>query len=722
MHDPTWPYLIPARIGFTESTGLNVFAIHRARITCNPQGLLHCSGVSGALIPLPEIFTKIKAIEDNFDSSEDRLAALMKQMDSPKVRPECKYGWRPGFIKRNDSEALSLEFGPSVRTTEADARRQCQFYETVYASQYSAARMESTPAMCRFFVPHLFSFDYQWDPEKRVCVFGVVMKNEYYVIAVGPSSDTAGHGHEVIRTFYASDIRVSEVEYEYLGVYRRGPNFFLLVYKREDLWGTYSGAPMPSPRWTIISPHFLEEDAWYDTFIIHRGRSVTMPDGWIQTPNPALNLTTNYQAYFEPYTFSSRAVVDYGHRARSAYVVPKYFLWKEYGLRHFRKSNSSELFFGGGGYADTLRRSLRSVYDDRTYNESAPLFPTAFALACNEDYRAQTTERVDAFFRRLHQERDVLLDNCHAISCTLPLACRARPTASLSFMRHIVAYPHKINDVGAVEVKNGPTKPRGSQVDSRRYQWKLWAKDPLGIFAKPVVDCLLGGKVGHAEPHISHVTLPLPGFCSFRYKLYGLPPGPDNDLLREPLWSFIRAAYTRSTEGMPNWDVYLLRAVQHKGTGAARPFTRLVEGILDIQDRELQLSFLRVPWLEKLLAWKMKAFGLHIYLTRTVVPMLLLFSVHLIASILLTENEVIHIPLPVTILACIEAMASCFMLSVKVRQIYRIPRLFFRSIFNYIDGTALCLGFTMFFLVVSKLRHLAPFWGSPPFCSGSGQF
>jgi hypothetical protein len=36
--------------------------------------------------------------------------------------------------------------------------------------------------------------------------------------------------------------------------------------------------------------------------------------------------------------------------------------------------------------------------------------------------------------------------------------------------------------------------------------------------------------------------------------------------------------------------------------GPSSPFTRLVEEIPGMKDRDLQLSFLRVVWLEKLLA------------------------------------------------------------------------------------------------------------------------
>ena len=701
--DPTWPYMIPTTTGFTESDGLNIFALRPAQIFRTPQGLHYCCGVLGILLSLPETYTKIKAIEEYFDFSPDRLTALSREIDNPQVRPMCKFGWRPGFTERNDPEALSREFGITVETTETDARRQLEFYKNVFDSEYRAVRMKSTPAAHRYFVPHLFSFDYEWNTKGRVSVFGVIMKHEYLIISIGPTPNVADTKMDIIRTLYVSDIRSSEADNEFVEIYKKGINFFLHVCKRQEGWGAYSGAPMPNPIWTILSPHFIEDDAWYDTFIINRGRSVTMPTGWISTPNPALTLTTNYRAYFEPYTFSLTPIVDYGHRARSAYVVPKYLLWKEYGLRRLQKPNTGEIFLGGGRYMDTLGNYLRSVYDDKTYNESAALFPTAFALACNEDYSNRTTERIDAFFRRLHQEKNILLGNSHAISCTLPLTCRTRPTALLSFMRHLVAYPHKINDVGAVEVKNGSTKPMKARfnLDSRWYRWRVWITAILEMFAVMFVHLFIGEWKDHTEPHISHVTLPLPGFCSFRYRLYRLPQESGNRFSRDAFWAFIRAVYC-STAQRPSLDSYLLESVQSSGSSAASPFTRMVEEILNIRDRELQLSFLRIPWLEKILAWKMKTFGLRIYLTRTVIPTLLLFAVHLTASVLLTQSGVKRTSLPVTFLACIEAVASCFILSVKIRQLYRIPRLFLRSVFNYIEGTALCLGFTMFFLVISK--------------------
>ena len=109
--------------------------------------------------------------------------------------------------------------------------------------------------------------------------------------------------------------------------------------------------------------------------------------------------------------------------------------------------------------------------------------------------------------------------------------------------------------------------------------------------------------------------------------------------------------------------------------------------------------------MEKLLAWKMKTFGLQINLTRTALLMVLLFTVHFTVGVLLTEDDYKNsrsITIPTTVLVCIEALMSYYILSVQIRQIYHISRLSLRSIFSYIDGVALCLSLMLFFLVVPQ--------------------
>ena len=707
-----WPEYVPLRIGFSDSAGLNVCAMYPTTASKTPNGLLQLFGVSGILISLPELFAKIKCIENHFDGTKDRITRLIGGIDGQNAHPEWKFSWRPGVMDRDDSAAIALEHGPPPFTTDADAQRQRNIYDRVFANPKSSVRMDSTSALRHFFVPHLFSFEYTWAPKQLVSVFGIIMQNEYHIVAIGPSPSDPVFGPEVVRALYATDIKVSGNARQEIEVYKDGPNFILRVFERGDRLGGYSGAPMPSPRWTVISPHFLEEDAWYDTFLIHRATHVTMPTGWIQTPNEALIFTASYYAYFKPYTFASQVVADYGHRARSAYVLPKFLLWREYGLRGLRSHDSTnEIFFGGGRFADQLGNYYNSIYDDKTYDDLNPLFPSTLAVVCNADHRAQKTEHVDAFFRRLHQDKNCLLENSRAISCTLPLATRARPMASLSLMRHIALYQHVINDIGAVEVKIGATKPKQAAFGSRLHDLRLRFEDIMWW----ITAFWANSHNPHAEPNQSRVTLPLPGFCSFYYKLYKAPPVAwSTSRHDDPLWEFIRATMPSSRDAVPPWETQILKFVEHSGRGAASPFTRLVEEILDMKGRDMQLSYLRVVWLEKLLAWKMQTFGLHMYITRTAVPMLVLFFVHLSIGIQLTGNGGKNhkdVTVSVKLLGSVEAVVSCYILYVKVRQLYLIPRLFVRSIFNYIDGTALSLGLITFILVVSGRAPSRPFLG-----------
>ena len=695
----TWPGLKPLHIGFNDSTGLTVVGMSPTLSLNNPNRPSMTVGVMGVMLPLKDVFEKIKKIEEYFDSISSRITTLLKSVEIRQCTPECRFSWRPGVFDRNDAAAIVHEQGRVPLATAEDLRRQREFYESVFAPPSSSVKMPSTPEIRHFMVPLLFSFKYPWDPDQTVSIFGVVMKNEYHIIAIGPSPSSLGKSPDVIRALYATDIKVASEIKERIEIYKSECNYILHVSQEQGHSGAYSGAPMPLPRSTIASPHFLEEDAWYDIFIIHRAAHVTMPTGWSTTPNLALMSTANIHAYFEPRTFTVMDVVDYGHRANSSYIRPKYLLWQEYGLRGFRNARLNDVFFGGGRYADAIGPYLRSIYDDRTYDDSNPLFPSIFALVCNIGHRSRATKHVDAFFRRLHQDNQRLLANTQSVSYTLPLACRARPIASLSFMQHIVLFPHKINDIGIVEAKNGASsKVYEAQYDSRWHQMRLL----LSNIWSALTPYWSSPNEVQPEPNTSRVTLPLQGFCSFNNRLYRAPPVSTRD---DSFWEIVRATTPASGDVFLPWETQILNRVAYSSKGPASPFTRLVEEILDMKDREVQLSFLGVVWLEKLLSWKMKTFGLHVYLTRTVLPIVFLFGVHLAVGILSTENNNQNtrgIRVIIIFLACIEALLSCYILSTKARQLFRVPRLFFRSIPNYIEMIALSLGIALFFMVVSK--------------------
>jgi hypothetical protein len=251
-------------------------------------------------------------------------------------------------------------------------------------------------------------------------------------------------------------------------------------------------------------------------------------------------------------------------------------------------------------------------------------------------------------------------------------------------MRHLVEYPYLVNDIGALEVKVGRTKRRQPYASRPEfYGWRPWLEEiwsELKYLAKSYWQDMDNNE--DLEPNTSHITLPLAGFCSFRNRLYRPVPGPRGGRsFDSPQWEFCNAVYPHSNFHLRG--LWLLKWVAKSGRQTASPFTRLVEEILDMDKQEVKLSFLKVAWLEKLLTWKMHTFGLRIYATRTALPMTALFSVHLAIAVLWTndrKHKANGASALIMVLATVEALISAFILSVKMRQLYRIPRLFLRSI------------------------------------------
>ena len=709
-----WPDFIPMSIGFNEHSGLNVLGMFPTQYSAPVEGVTRLWGVSGALLSLRGVYEGIRKIEEYFDSTESRVALLKSAVHKKEAQPLCRYSWKPGVMDRNDQHAIPLEHGRTSHTTAEDSRRQKELYETIFLRSLERQTATAAPGLCQFLVPHLFSFQYPWDAQGRVSVFGIIMENEYHIVVIGQSPQSSEQRCDILRILYASEIKIRQDAMEHIEIYQCESSFILRVSTPSGTAVSYSGTPMPIPRWTIVSPHFLQEDDWYDTFILHRSKHVTMPTRWSVSPNPALTMSGNFSAFFRRQAFGVETVMNYGHRAQSAHALPKYILWLEYGLRGLQPPNPNAIFFGGGRYADILGPYLRAIYEDPTYDESTPLFPSTFALACNADLRAESTQHVDAFLRRFHQEKDLVIMNTSTIGCALSLACRAHPVALLSFMRHLVLYPFVVNDIGGVGIKYGSRKPRRSKYDSR---WYYWRRDLLDFWYYLVAFWGYSG-VLHPEPNLSHATLPLSGFCCFRHQLYKGPPPSNraNPSKFDSIMEFCRAATPAEAftdgEQFPSVDAWLLDYVKRSSSGPTSPFTHLVQEILEMKDRDTQLSFLRIVWLEKLLSWKMKTFGLYIYLTRTALPMLMLFCVHLTNATLLTGDSNVTTPdatVQVYVLAGFEALISAFILTVKVKQLYRIPRLFIRSIFTYIDTAALTLGFVTFIFIVSKSTPPRPF-------------
>lgn len=195
---------------------------------------------------------------------------MIRLLKKGEGRPICRFGWQPS--SECSVHGITRELGVQPTMTEEDKRRQILFYDEVFANPNSSVSLESSPDLRQLLVPHLFTFKYPWNPLQSVTLFGVVMKYEYHIIAIGPPARPSAAGQpkapDIIRVLYVGAIKASPEDKERIEIYHSSPNYILYISEDGRLGHGFSGAPLPMPRCTIITPHFLEEDPCYDTFII----------------------------------------------------------------------------------------------------------------------------------------------------------------------------------------------------------------------------------------------------------------------------------------------------------------------------------------------------------------------------------------------------------------------------------------------------------------------
>lgn len=97
--------------------------------------------------------------------------------------------------------------------------------------------------------------------DQTVSVFGVIMKNEYHIITIDPAPSSSSPALDIIRALYVTDTKISRDSKEFIEIYKLRTKYALFISKKDPSNASYSGAPTPIPRWTVILPHFLEEDA-----------------------------------------------------------------------------------------------------------------------------------------------------------------------------------------------------------------------------------------------------------------------------------------------------------------------------------------------------------------------------------------------------------------------------------------------------------------------------
>jgi hypothetical protein len=655
-----WPGYVVLKVHIGPSRGVTVVGAIPHRV--DGRGIF---GLIVTFVAIPGAYEEIRTVEQYFDT-------VKKSIKTIDVRAKDEGGelhrWRASL------GSVVREVGYDSPMTIIERESQRTLFDSIFLrrssqDQYSLQEIQAQ-------VVHFLTISYPWDSTSKVFVFAVRMKYDYCIMAMSAVTQTSSEPY-LLRVLYTSENLYSD-KVEKVQIFKSGPHYVLRV--TSESGGAYSGIPLPTSRTTIIGHHFVPSDADYDLFIIKESTSVTMPNGFISTPNVALTFSASFAAYFPPGYLRCGELLDVGHRNRSQHIVAKVLMW----LSYTHRSRRNEPFFGGGELIKELSKTYAMVYDDPVYDDRQPVFPSAFATAANIDILSNQIVLVDEFLRRYHQSNDLIISNSRSISCSLPVACRARAIGVLSFMRHIALQKFHIPDIGAIESSNKAHETKSA--------WRLL------IPIRSLFNYLLNGQKGPVGAGATTITIPLEAFSSYECQIHKSPStfffedGPSS-----VFYALASYAYYENRDGQ---ELQMRLRLRHSGrtSGPTSPFSCLVEEVFDLKDAELQFAFVKVIWFEKLVFWKIEKFGKFVYLSRIVLPLLANLMLHLALSIITAGGRK---PISALVLGGVQAL-NCIYLAVQKGRQASGTRLFYRSIFNYIDIAVIPLSATMSAMVLSR--------------------
>ncbi|KAF8520010.1 hypothetical protein BU17DRAFT_65658 [Hysterangium stoloniferum] len=626
----------------------------------------------------------IQAVETYFDTADATLRAIGRNPPTKKLGILHWWTISNGPVTRELSNTRPL--------TTNEREHQLALFNSIFLNDRFATYVRNT-TIIQDRVFHLMTMTYPWDHESKVYVFAVRMEYEYSIVAMAAVKQVTAEPY-LIRVLFVSE-RYSFIP-ETADIVQNGPHYVLQVQEEADR--PYSGMALPSKRVTIIGHHFMLNDAPYDFFVIGESTSPTMRFGDMDV-SPNISLTANVAAYFPPRYIGSGAILDYGHRTRPSYVMPKFKIWLDYTHR----SGRNELF--DRELMDQLGEHSTMVFDDPLYD---PLFPSGFATAATLDILSNRTLFVDEFMKRYHRSDALIISNSHAISYSLPSVCRARPLGVLSFMRHIALLNFKLAENTAVIVSN-----RAHERHHRPY----FPRNKFLAFFRDLFSLLLEYKFippprkKMEKTNTTAITIPLDGFCTYDCHIYNLPlsDGGRNNEVSKHFYNMAESAYYDEVvtgETRKGYAIADLTPPSRPGRSIrTSPFTCLVEELFRIDDHELQFSIVKVIWFEKLIDWKLKTFGQYVYLSRIVLPSLANWILQVTLSILTSGGR---ISTAILLLGGIQAFICAYLMAQKFRQA-RATRLFFRSFYNFMDIIAIGLSIANSVLVLTRNSPPRPF-------------
>ncbi|KAJ3029012.1 hypothetical protein HDV00_009811 [Rhizophlyctis rosea] len=630
----------------------------------------------------------IGVLDGYFDGWDKAIAAVRNGYHNKTMQPILRYGFDKtvsggldnddGFTRAAPAKLVQLlGTQPECPVGSISHKHQQLLFQNTFAGiRTPSGTFQPTAEFKRQWIPLIATMKIPWGAQlytttATISIFCLRMNYNFAIVAV--SSCTSNMEEEAtVRVLYHSEKYYANdfPEDSIIEFYTHGPHLVLNVLLKPR----YSDEK-PTPKishTTVADVFFCDASAGYDVYTIRASSHATYPGGAMGM-NTSLMYSTSFAAYFIPgYITPTDTSLTFGHRHAPEHLAAKFAMWRTYTLHESRGFN--DILLGGSAVREQLGSAFHMIYRDTVYDDSRGVFSSGFIAAISYDLMNSGTRCTDMFLKRMLESEELLIDNGGAISYALPSLVNVRPWGAVSLMRKVTGIKLEITEIGPVTVKSG--RPVRWNPFAKYQGWLNRVENPLLIaILKPVLalwyllSALFRPKPTRKPANVVTYTLPLANFTSHTQRVYRPPSHLGSGFKDDHRWQTMELA--------------------------AAGFS-VVEEIYRLRDQALALQMLRVPWFEKLVFWKQEKFGRWVYLMRVVAPMFLVFALHFVTSIVLTNGgDEDGVPNWMKGLVGVQLVVTVYLLLLKILPMMRIPSLFFRNFYNYLDGLALGLSVAM---------------------------
>ncbi|CAG8599443.1 11311_t:CDS:2 [Ambispora leptoticha] len=626
------------------------------------------------------LYEHIRKIEEYFDSWE----YIINNNVLPNIEEVNK--WR---ISRSNFQYLVIDSEKGI-LDDYDKNKVFYWQKQLYKTFFCRQTNEPTTLPSAMLLPtrpendeqitkrviHLYTHVYPWDSSQLVYEFAIIEEYDIgiTIVAIRIGGDDFPHVKPYIMRTLATmkfDFRVDGgIQGEI--ILRKKNNHVWLEFQRttentvnnEELKNIND---LMNKQVALISELHHPNDAIVDFVTIMQSGDCLLKDKYeiYVEENPFISNSSNFMAFFSHLDqFTNDQTIQFGHRQQSFYAISKLFIWIKYCIKVSNVHMSKKKFIY------TVAQHYDAIFNDVEFDGTETVFSCVFAGALNLDIIANQTILTDQFLIEYHKHENLIWKNSATISPCLPLALQIRPLGILSLMRHVCLWTLPFNDISA-SINHNYSK----------HKWLHLGK----LLSKKKTTDILGANT-------TLCTVPFVNFCSYHQNV---PSFSKSDFQHD----FVDRNYEDWLYKMINEHFEKKVTTRSRFTYPMSPFSCLIDQISNLQSTDLRLAFFEIPWMKKLLIWKLETFVTRIFIKRLLIPMLIVFITNFLNSLLITLSDQPIRRAETIITTMIQLLTTLYLTFYELKQCLRQPR-YYKLFYNYIDLLTITFSYIMVFYII----------------------